>query len=328
MRTNLLLLCLALTALLNGCSKAPFNDLSGSATFKGVLMLQDTLYGDHSYRAIKNTTVYLGNPTDTASYLYPIKTDVSGNFNFTNIDSTVNYSLRATFDSTNLRYVADSTYTPANKVFLHRRDTLILRPDVKSQNILHIVVMDASYAPVGNVTVHVFNNSGLFHADTAAGKVFDMVSNAAGRDNRSGLAAGWYYFRINTQIGNTFARTEDSINIGNNGLWPKALIINNGSTAFNGIEVRVTDKFTTPVSGATVYFYRSLDVFNNDPSPYNNSLFSRPTNASGMANAYIIEPATYYVRVVKVVSSSLTLTGTGQAIVGLNNVFPLPVTIQ
>lgn len=145
--------------------------------------------------------------------------------------------------------------------------------------------------------------------------------------NRLGISAGWYYFRVNAKISQTILRTEDSIKAGAAGIWTKVLSLNTGTVPFIGMEVVVKDKFQTPVDNVMLYFYRSKDVFDKDPAPYANSLFTAKTNAAGFAGIYLIDPAIYYIRAIKILSSTVTLKGQGQIEV-TNKVVPVPIMIE
>jgi hypothetical protein len=291
-------------------------------------MFHDTLYGNYGYTPLRNLVVYLRNPQDSTSFLYTVRTDNLGQFFFSGIDTTMQYQVTASFDSNQVHYNAKLNYTPLIQDFLHSRDTLIVAADTISQNGIHLIVKDTTSAPVRNVTVHVFNSRVLFQADTAAGKIFDMVSNSAGLDNRFNVAPAMYYFRAKTRIGNVDLIREDSVRVDAKGIKTMLLTLRSVPFTANGIELHLSDMFVTPVANATIYFYRSFAVFQNDPSPYSNSLFTLNSNAAGFASVYIIDPATYYVRAVKVVSSTITLSGIGNVTVGNNTISQLSLTLQ
>lgn len=315
------------TLFFSTCTRPPFNDLGGTDTFSGMLLLKDTLYGSNAYRVMRNTSVYLRNPKDSISSLYSAKSDNAGYFTFTGIDKKAAYLLTASYDSNQIRYNALFLHKADDLQFMNQRDSLVLGPDTLSQNILHLIVKDGSGAPIRNITVHVFNSPELFRLDTVEGKAFDMITNTGGVDNRFGIAAGWYYFRVNAKIGQTILRAEDSIKAGAAGIWTKVLSLNTNTVPSIGMEVMVNDKFQTPVDNVILYFYRSKDVFDKDPAPYANSLFTAKTNAAGFAGIYLIDPAIYYIRAIKILSSTVTLKGQGQIEV-TNKVVPVPILIE
>lgn len=310
------------------CKKPLFNDLGGTSILSGVIMLHDTLWGNYGYTPEKNLTLYLRNPTDSVAYLYSVQSDNLGQFSFSGIDTTKEYQITASFDTAQIHYSARAMFTPSGKNFLHIRDTLLLTPDTNSQNGIHLIVEDTTFSPLSYVTVHVFNSSVLFHADSVAGKVFDMISNGAGFDNKFNVSPATYYFRAKVSFGNANLTREDSMTVGEKGIKTMRLVLRSTALDSNGIELHITDTFATPVANANIYFYRSLAVFQNDLPPYSNSLFAGNSNAGGYAAIYNIEPATYYIRAIKVVNSTLTLSGTGNTTIVSNSVNQVNIILQ
>jgi hypothetical protein len=308
------------------CTKSSFNDLSGSQTLKGLVVLYDTLQGVQSIVPAKNFKIYIKYSGSSNGFLYSSNANGQAQFSFQGIDTARSYTIYAVSDTGVIKYYGEKIY-PANSYSVIRPDTLKLYPSQQNQNGIHLIVTDELLRPVPNVTAWVFNNATLFASDTSAGRIFDMTVNNYGVNNRLNIAPGTYYLRVKTRIGGLDLAGEDTVVVPAAGIRDANLVLRNIPLARNGIEATITDMYSTPVAGANVYCYRSQYVFENDTIQFNNSLFTMNSNASGLASAYIITPGTYYLRAVKIINSD-TLKKTATVSVSANGISPVPMMLQ
>ncbi len=308
------------------CKKSSYNDLSGSQTLKGVVILYDTLQGLPSLMPAKNIKVYIKYAGTADGFIYSTTANGQAQYSFQGIDPQRSYVIYASTDTGTVKYYGDRTYT-SGSYSDSQSDTLKLYPSQNNQNGIHLRVTDEQLHPVPNVIAWVFNNPMLFNADTSAGRVFDMAVNAYGVSNRFNIAPNTYYLRVKTRIGGIDLTGETNVVVPAAGIVNAHLILRNVPLAHNGIEAGIRDIYNTSVAGATVYCYRSQYLFENDTILYNNSLFTINSNASGLAAVYMITPDTYYLRAVKVINDD-TLKSTATVIVGMNNVTTVSMQVQ
>jgi hypothetical protein len=321
------ILPLTLAFILFQCTKSTFNDLGGSQTFKGVVVMYDTLNGVNTIIPAKNFKVYLKYPTSLAgTYLYTVTADALGQYLFNGIDGTRDYVVYAASDTGAVKYYGENVYaapgTPGNQP-----DTLKLYPANNNQNGIHLIIRDSVGRPVPGLTAWVFNSAVLFAADTSAGRIFDMQGNGYGVSNRYNIAPGTYYLRVKTKIGSLDLAGETNVDITATGIKNAIIVLRSIPLTRNGIEVKTFDIFSTPVADAKVYCYRSRTVFLNDTINYNNSLFTISSNAAGLAAAYIIDTGRYYLRAVRTVNS-VTIKDTTNTTVGLNAISRITMTLH
>lgn len=308
------------------CRKSAFNDVSGPATLKGVAVTYDTLHGVTVKTVLKNAKIFIKYDNAPNGFLYAVTSNAQGQYVFSGIDTEKGYTVYSQTDTGIVKYYGKLDYA-ANQFTDGQSDSLKLYPDPTNQNGIHLIVQDNMLGRVPNVTAWVFNSPVLFLADSSAGRVFDMISNSYGVNNKFNVAPGIYYLRIKTRIGSLDLAAEASVVVPPTGIVTVTLTLQNGALNRNGMEITTLDLFNTPVSNAKVYCYRSYAVFLADTIQYNNSLFSMISTASGKASAYIIEPATYYLRAVKTVNTQ-TLKQTATVTVNSNTISTASMILQ
>lgn len=312
--------------LLLQCKKSKFSDLSGSATLQGNVLLYDTLNGISTLVTGKSAKVFLKYTGNSSGFIYSTTANGSGQYSFTGIDPDSAYTIYAGSDTGTVKYYGELVY-PRGTITNERSDTLKLYPSNNNQNILHLIVQDITGGRIYNVSAWTFNSPVLFAADASAGKVFDMTTNSYGVSNRYNIAPGNYYLRVKTKIGNIDLAGETSVLMETTGIKTVFITLQNNPLTRNGIEVHVTDIYTTPIDNAKVYAYRSQAIFMADTINYNAGLFTLTSNAAGLASTYIIDPATYYLRAVKIINKD-TLVETGNVTVGSNTIGTLTMVLK
>jgi hypothetical protein len=315
-----------LVCLLAYCKKPGFDDLSGTATLTGVSFIYDTLSGVTYKTPLKNAKVFIKKDDGSDGFLYSVNSNSQGEYSFSGIDEAKKYIVYASTDTGVVKYYGELPYG-ADYSIDNKSDTLKLFPDSTNQNGIHLIVQDITGSRVSGVTAWVFNSPILFAQDTSAGKIFDMATNPYGISNKFNIAAGTYYLRVKTRIGNLDLIGEQSVTVKDKGIAPVTITLQNAALNRNGIEVNTFDIFNTPISGAKIYCYRSYSVFLADTINFNNSLFTMTSNNAGKATAYVIEPAVYYLRAVKTINSQ-TLTQTATVTVNSNSVATANMILQ
>lgn len=289
--------------LLTQCQKdSDFNDLGGSSILSGVVVIVDTLNGPVTRNTAPNLTVYLRYSSQVSGYLVSNKADALGQYTFNGIDPDSAYVVYAYTDTGAVKMYGQLSYA-AKTVGLRKSDTLKLYAAQQTQNAIHLLVVDTTLAPVPNVTAWVFNSKVLFDADSSAGRMFDLPVNGSGVGNKFNLAAGTYYFRVKTRIGNMDVLGDTSAVVGATGITTVPLVLRNVTAQRNGIELTLHDIYGTPVNAATVYFYRLKSAYLADSVKAANYLFPLTSDAAGLAAIYNIDSATYYYRAEKIIGT-------------------------
>lgn len=290
------------------CNKSKdFNDLAGSYTLKGVVVIRDTLNGPAVNVVAPNMKVYLKYPHAVSGYIYSTTADGLAQYSFNGIGSDSGYTVYAYTDTGTVKYYGELLYG-AGTIRDRQSDTLRLYPDSNTQNVLHLLVRDSTSATIPNVTAWVFNSPVLFAADTSAGRIFDMPVNGYGIANKYNLAPGTYYLRVKTRIGGLNLAGESNVDIDATGIKTAIITLKSTPIDRNGLELTLMDPWNTPVGAATAYFYRSRSVYLLD-TLYNNSQFKLVTDDGGFASAYILPAAKYYFKAIKIIGKD-TLTAT------------------
>ncbi len=324
MKKNLLLIIISIFIL--QCKKTPFRDLSGDYTLKGIVMVYDTLGGVVNKTPGDSLRVYLKYDNGGTNYLNHVTTNDQGRYSFTGIEADKGYIIYAE-SKPDLKYYGQITY-PAKSFEDGKSDTLKLFPSQTAQNGIHLIVRDSIGGPVPKLTAWVFNSAVLFAADSSAGKLFDISTNEYGIGNKYNIAAGTYYLRIKTKIGNLSLSGENTVVVTESGIQNVNIILKSiPPTNRNGIELTVWDIYNTPVEGAKVYFYRSNSVFFADTG-YQQSLFTLTSNSAGLASSYIIDSALYYYKALKVVGADSLKYGPGSISVDKTQVSKETITLQ
>lgn len=307
MKKNLLLIIAGI--LLLQCKKAPFNDLSGDYTLKGIVMVYDTLSGVVNKTPGKNLRVYLKYDNGGTNYLNYVTANDQGQYSFSGIEKNKGYLIYAE-SKPDLKYYGELSYGAGSYVD-GASDTLKLYPSQTGQNGIHLIVRDSAGAPIPHTTAWVFSSAVLFAADSSAGRLFDITTNEYGAGNSYNIAPGIYYLRIRTKIGNLSLSGESTVTVGEAGIQNSTIYLKSVPPANrNGIEITVWDAYNTAVDGAKVYFYRSNAVFIADTS-YQHSLFTLTSSSAGIASSYILDPATYFYKALKVVDKDSLKFGPG-----------------
>ncbi|RXK86745.1 hypothetical protein [Filimonas effusa] len=311
---------------LHSCAKdLEFNDLSGTATLKGVIIMTDSLSGIHQYRTAGNITVFLKKAETENGYLYKVTADAKGQYSFNGIDPGASYTIYAATDTGSVKYSGELTYK-ANGFKDGESDSLLLRPYAVNQNGILLMVRNEAGDRVGNTTAWVFNNLAAFQADSSAGKIFDMVSNIYGVSNKINIAPGKYYLRVMTKLGSVNVRGEQEVVVDQTGIKPVVLTLQPYTINRTGVELTITDINAAPINAAVTYVYRSGVIADLD-STYANSLYSITSNNAGIAAKYDISPGAYFLRTIKVVGKD-TLRSKDQVNVTLNVVTPKGIVLQ
>lgn len=293
----LVVLCVSLLQ----CKQSPYSDLSGAAKLKGIVMIADTLSGKTVLTPAKNIKVYLGYKGTSPAYLYSTNADGQAQYVFNGIDLNKSYTIYASTDTGVVKYYGEKDYD-AGGFTDGKFDTLKLYASEDAQNGIHLIVQDSTGGRVPNVTAWVFSSPVLFAADSISGKDFDMVTNENGISNRYNLSPITYYLRVKTQIGNVPLAGEASVTLSEKEIKTVTITLRRVIADRNGIELKIVDKFSTPIAGATSYFYRSGSTFLADTISYSNSLFKLTSNSAGLSSIYFIDPATYFLRTIKVIN--------------------------
>jgi len=288
------------------CEQSEFNDLSGPKTLKGRVLLKDTINGSSYDVPVKSIEVFLADLKDTAIFLNSVRTDKDGYFSFGGIDPAVGYKVYARIDTGAVKYYGELRYE-IGKLEENKDRSLMLYPALDIQNGMHVVVQDAGKARMPGVTVWVYTNRSFYNAGTVEGKTLELTTNASGIANKMNLAPQTYYLRVKGRIGNIDISGTDSTTLTAAAINTVVLKVTTTLPKRNGMEILVEGIEGAPIDGATVFAYRSPTIYDLDKNG-TNSLFLMPSDKTGKAAAYDIDPALYYLRAVKIVGKD-TLKG-------------------
>jgi hypothetical protein len=281
------------------------NFSGGPYSINGVVMLYDTLNGNYSYHNLSGVTVYLRYKSNPSGYLYSVNANSLGQYSFSGINKDSSYTIYCEKDSNNVRYYNQLNYNSINITSNSASDTLKLYPSSKNQNGIHLIVFDALATRIPNITAWIFTSHSAFNASDSGGKSFNMTTNEYGVANKLNLAPGYYFLRVKTKIGTDSVKGEDSISINDiTGIINSIITLKSFPSNKNGFELTIVDEDSTPIYNAKVFCYRSKLDFQLDDSTNADSLFSINSNQSGMAFKYNIDPALYYLRIIKQIGDS------------------------
>ena len=281
--------------LVSSCAKNKWNDVSGSATINGVVVIVDTLSGITKYINGKELDVYLKNAHSGSSFLYSVKSNAQGAYSFSGISIDSSYIIYASVTAESIKYNGQISYNSGTYVD-RQSDTLKLFPSLQYQNGIHLIIRDTTGAFSGNVTTWVYSSPIAFYGGTQEGKIFDMNSNGNGVSNVFNLNAGKYFLRAITKIAGVDVKGEDSVVVSQQGIETKTLILKPYVIHKNGFDLTIFDIDTFPVSDAIVYTYTSRSVFAADSS-FASSMYIDTSNATGHATRFNIPALQYFFRV-------------------------------
>lgn len=309
---KLIAITLFLAASMSMCEKSSFDDLGGSQTLNGRVLLKDTINGSFSARAVSSIEVFLADLKDTTSFLSSVRTDKNGSYSFQGTDPAVSYKVYTAADTGSVRYYGELRYE-SGQVRQAVSQDLMLYPAVATQNGIHVIVQDRNGARLSGVTVRGYSSRDFFKAG-GEGQTFDLVTSASGIANKMNLAAQKYYLLVKTRVAGIDMAGADSVTVSPAGIRTVVLTTTAVLPKRNGMEILITDPDGAPVQGAGVFAYRSRTVFNLDTGGAN-SLFTMSSDRSGKAEAFDVDSALYYIRAVKIVGKD-TLFGTDTVSVG------------
>lgn len=292
-------LIFAVITVITACNKSKFDDLSGEETISGTAIIADTLNGNLKYTILKNTAVYLANLNGSGTYLYSVNTNDQGKYSFSGIQKEKAYKIYASTDTGTVKFYGVKEFQ-ANSYPISQTDSLKLFPAANNQNGIHFILRAADGSKLQNTTAWVFTSPTAFNSGTSEGKLFDLTTNIYGVANKFNIPAGTYYIRVKTQSGNQTLQGQETVLLTATGIKTATIKLAPYSANNNGMGIKVLDTFNTPVNTATIYCYRSQAVFQLDVNN-TNSLFNITSNSSGDASLFNIDPATYYLRVMKIV---------------------------
>ena len=227
MRIPTLPVFMLLLTVLAGCGKASFNDLGGTNTFNGVLLLYDTLAGSYAFVPVANQTIYLQNPMDTTAYLYSTKSNNLGQFSFTAFDSLAAYRIYAAMDSNHIHYTGLLTYTKYNQHFLYTRDSLVLTPAETSQNGIFYELTDSVGGRLSDARFFIYTSELLWKSQDSTGSNFRLTSDPFGRCLEINVAPGQYYYvHARDSISPTLIwNGSDTVFVASTGIRKKTLVL-------------------------------------------------------------------------------------------------------
>lgn len=176
------------------CGKPGFNDLGGTSTFNGVLVLHDTLAGSYAFVPLANQTIFLQNPTDTTAYLYTAKSNNLGQFSFTAFDSLSQYRIYAAMDSNHIHYTGVLNYTGYSAHALSIRDSLIMMVDEGSQNGIFYELTDTNGGRLNNAHFYIYGSELIWMANDTSSSNFKLSSDPAGRCLVMNVAPNQIYY--------------------------------------------------------------------------------------------------------------------------------------
>jgi hypothetical protein len=287
------------------CNKSTFDDLSGQGTLKGVAVIYDTLNGYFSYAQAPNLKIYLKKAEDLTGYLYSTTSGSQAQYSFSGIEMGKSYKVYAGTDSGAVKLYGELNYT-AGGFADGQSDSLKLFPSETNQNGIHLILQDSAGGRMANTTAWVFSSPLLFNGDSSIGKIFDMVTNTYGVNNRFNLAPAKYYIRVNTKVGNINLKGTGTVDVSIAGIKTLLIPVARYSPNLNGFVILVNDITHNAINNVQIYVYRSRTVFFADATGVNSD-YQLNSNISGQASMYNIDSARYYLRFIKQAGSA-TLT--------------------
>jgi hypothetical protein len=219
---NVFILFLFAAVFATACKKVGNNDLSGSSTFNGTVMLYDTLSGSYTYKALPAQSIFLKYSTANAGYLYSILSDANGMFSFSPLDSTKSYTIYSSL-STTMNYYGEIQYSPARLAILHQPDTLKLIPDEKTQNGLYYNLYDNAGGRLANVNCYIYTSQSLWANKDTTAYTYLIKSDAAGRCLKIGIAPAVYYIYALAKFSTATLSATDTMKVNTYGIRKKAL---------------------------------------------------------------------------------------------------------
>jgi hypothetical protein len=193
-------------SLFASCNKE--SDLGGYLTISGTLYFK-SIDNINDSVILPNFPLYIQfQSRGTSSYLYSVKTDSIGRFQFTNLSKGTSYYLYNSLDSLNIKYNLQEIVTANNNNI-----NLVLSLDSINQNGVHINVLDSLASPIGNIKLWVFNSAVLAANNDTLGSISSVNTDPYGQAYILNVDTGIYYINAKDTIGNVSFIGKDTIHV-------------------------------------------------------------------------------------------------------------------
>jgi hypothetical protein len=217
---NLILLILA-SLLLSSCKKVD-DTFAGKDTLTGILYINDSIIGNGVSKILPNIEVFIQEGADnTDGYMYSLKSDYQGRFNFPFLESKKNYTLYSTYKRDTNSFLFSGSISFEGDV---GNQDLVLTPDTKSQNGFIITVVDVDSNPIPNFPVCIFLSKTLWQTGECDFSTFSDTSDLYGRVHHFNVQPDLYYINAKDTINSAFFMGNDSVIVNSVGIT-KGLVV-------------------------------------------------------------------------------------------------------
>jgi hypothetical protein len=192
MKIKIALIFLCSVIAMTSCNKPETDDLSG---------IEDSYTGQPKKILAKQEIFIRRQSSDSSFFLYSVKSDDKGFFQFTNLISGEPYVISSIITSASSTFPAVFFYNAQNVTSNSKNVELILSPNNNKQNGFYIQVKDNVGQILPNTKVCIFNNRTLALTDTCNGSIFQLSTNNIGRILYYNISPGKYYLRASFKAG-------------------------------------------------------------------------------------------------------------------------------
>lgn len=170
------IILMSLGLCITSCNKK--GDLTGIKTVKGTAFRTNPYWDRPVSIPYDGLTVKIRYEGVKDNYLYSTKTDLYGNFVFTNLSDANNYEIFADTMITDTAYYGQVLIKAP-----FSNTTLTLTPDAAKNSIVAITVLDVNGSPVNNASMYRFINRSYWEASATSGTVFGSIRPDIYTDN-------------------------------------------------------------------------------------------------------------------------------------------------
>lgn len=298
MKQSIYILALMLCVLF-ACKKGIEQD---KLYIRGRLFLLDTITQYSNGIPLAGKKIYLSSLSDSSNFLYSVKTDAEGYFNFTLLMNKEDEFIISTNDTIkNYLYKSKMKVQRGNQSIV-----LIEKLDESLQNGFVLRTTDVAGSIIPKTTVSLYNSQALAMQDNSTGAIETFTTDSLGKCFKIQIPKGVYYINAKKIIDTaTFQNTLFQITVPEKGFINDVIILNRKIiTHQNGFNLLVQDSLGGFIPKANIYLYNSQVLATGNT--INGVFDSFTTDNFGKYTRYDLPAGDYFINVTKVVSDTIT----------------------
>jgi hypothetical protein len=200
------------------------DDVGGTLYIHGRLFYEDTLSFSKPFKQLPlaNQTVMVEYASDTTNFIYSVKADSNGYFNFTNLRPG-KYKIACLEKADTVMYYGSA---PLNNFSTSVDNaTILVTPSATLQNGVKFTVTDNAKQPLNSCTICLFRSAYLASVDTCQGASYILKTNSSGNAFEVNIPSGQYYANFKAIRVNSFVYSSASLFVDTVGIATKTQVI-------------------------------------------------------------------------------------------------------